>query len=61
MREKNPAYIQIELSFELKELFKKSCKDRQTTMTFELRRFMRAYVNTPFIEDRVYYAPVKTN
>ncbi len=61
MREKNPAYLQIELSYELKESFKKSCKDRGSSMSFELRRFMRAYVNTPFIEDRVYYAPFKSN
>ena len=53
--------IQIYLTPGQKEEFKKACRLRQTTMSHELRRFIRAYANTPFIEDRVYYAPVKTN
>jgi hypothetical protein len=53
--------IQIYLPISQKLEFKKSCKLRQTTMSSELRRFIRAYVNTPFVDDRIYYAPVKSN
>lgn len=53
--------IQIYLTPEQKLEFKKACKKRQSTMSAELRKFIRAYVNTPFVEERVYYQPVKTN
>ena len=61
MRDINPTFLQISLTHESKKEFKKACKDRQTTMSFELRRFIRAYINTPYQDDRVYYAPVKIN
>ena len=53
--------IQIYLSKTQKQEFKKMCKLRQSTMAAELRRFIRAYINTPWHDDRVYYAPVKTS
>jgi hypothetical protein len=61
MCDENTASIQIYLTPSQKKLFKKACKDRQSTMAHELRRFIRAYINTPFQDDRVYYAPVKTS
>lgn len=53
--------IQIYLTHDQKEQFQKACKNRHSTMSAELRKFIRAYVNTPWIEERVYYQPVKTN
>lgn len=61
MRDQNLHAIQIYLTIDQKREFKKACRIRQTTMSAELRRFIRAYINTPFIDDRVYYAPVKTS
>lgn len=52
--------IQIYLPDDEKDRFKKACRIRQASMSFELRRFIRAYANTPYIDDRVYYAPLKS-
>lgn len=61
MRRQDQVTIHFFLTREEKHSFKKACFQRNVTMSHELRRFMRAFVNTPFIEDRVYYAPVKTS
>ena len=53
--------IQLYLTKSQKREFKKACRQRQTTMSFELRRFIRAYISSPYVEERLYYAPIKSS
>lgn len=51
----NPRPIQIYIPAEDKEAFKRACFLCDTTMSRELRRFIRQYANNPPIPKRDYY------
>jgi hypothetical protein len=52
----NPVCLQFYLAKQEKDDFRKVCFQRDTTMSREIRRMIREYVNAEYIESRLYYA-----
>lgn len=54
----NPVALQFYASREEKEAFKRACFMSDTTMSRELRKFIRHFAAHPPKNDRAYYQPV---
>jgi hypothetical protein len=54
----NPVALQFYASRQEKEAFKRACFVSDTTMSRELRRFIRQFAASPPGDDRLYHQPV---
>ena len=57
MKISNPVLLQLYLPKEEKEAFVKLCFQSDTTMSREVRRFVREFIANPPTVDRLYYLP----
>lgn len=57
----NPVCVQFYLAKEEKELFKRVCRIRDTTMSREIRRMVMDYSREDYKIGRLYYAQVAEN
>ena len=52
-----PVSIQFYVDRSEKEAFVRACKNGDTNMSREFRRFMREFVRNPPLDDRLYHQP----
>ncbi len=51
---KEPVLLQIAITKEEKRQFKKLCFQADTTMSREVRKFIRGFIDNPPVTDRLY-------